>query len=162
MTFGPDSAKGDYGTRVGFAFASSLSAGELVIPMEWGLSLRTASISQPGWFGRDVFTDLQFPVLLHGAPFWKPLEILALWTPSYTLDMVSYSSFAGQVPGAGTLRTRFNMGFGAGLQIDLPAGFRLRSHWVYNLFSPWPASRMTWSDLNIEAALPLAFEKAVP
>ena len=155
--FGRSEKRGDYGTRVGVAFDGSLMAGELRLPMEWGISLRTVSLRTEGWFERDVFTDLQMPFVFHGAPWWRRLEILALWTPGYTLDMVSVSSFAGKVPGTENLRTRFNMGLGAGLQLDLPLGIRLRGNWVYNLFAPYPASRLTWSDWGLETVLPLAW-----
>ena len=157
--FGPENVHGDWGTRIGLGFASALHADDLRIPLEWGLSLRTASIGYDGWFNRDVFTDVQMPLMFHGPLGWKRLEILALWIPGYTLDMSSTSEFAGQLPQTETLRTRFNMGLGAGLQLVLPLGLRLRGHWVYNLFSPFPASRMTWSDFNFEAALPLAWGK---
>jgi hypothetical protein len=73
--------------------------------------------------------------------------------------MVSQSSFAGQVPGGEGLRTRFNMGFGLGLRLVAPNGFALRSHWVYNIFAPYPASRLTWGDLGAELAWPLVFRK---
>src|SRR6266852_1619790 len=84
IPFGPSNAHEDYGTRAGLAFSSSLQAGELRLPMEWGLSLRTASIGFSGWFSHDVFTDLQIPIIFHGAlPWWNRLELMALWTPSY-------------------------------------------------------------------------------
>ena len=163
VPYGPANVSGDYGTRLSLAFSSSLMAGELRIPMEWGVSLRTAVLGFSGWFDRDVFTDLQIPFIFHGAPTpWKRLELLALWTPSYTLDMTSTSSFAGRVSNTRTLRTRFNMGLGAGMQGVLPWGIRLRGHWVYNLFSPYPASRLTWSDLGFEATFPLAWNRKTP
>jgi len=162
IPFGPANAREDYGTRVGLAFASALQAGELRLPMEWGLSLRTTSIGFSGWFNHDVFTDLQIPVIFHGAlPWWNRLELLALWTPSYTLDMVSTSSFAGNVSGIRSLRTRYNMGFGGGMQLSF-LGAGLRACWVYNLFAPLPATRLTFADLSLEATVPFVWKRVVP
>jgi hypothetical protein len=132
--------------------------------MEWGLSGRVAALGFAGGsygFDRDRFTEIQMPFLFHGSPGWNPLEIVAAWIPSYTLDMVSESPLAGKVSYRESLRTRFNMGFGGGLQFRLPLGFALRSFWIYNIFSPYPASRLTWGEWNLEAAVPLAFRKKV-
>jgi hypothetical protein len=160
--FGPSTVHGDYGTRIGLGFSSTVEAGELQLPVEWDLSLRTASLGFTGWFNRDVFSDLQIPIILHGAlPAWKRLEFLALWTPSYTLDMITTSPDAGQVVATQSLRTRFNMGFGGGLQLLLPWGVRLRGFGAYNIFAPLPASNLTFADWVVEATLPL-FWKRVP
>ncbi len=155
--FGP--ADPDFGWRGGLAFHTALPAGELRLPMEWGLSLRTATLHREGWFERDRFTDLQMPLIFHGRLGWKRLEYLALWVPSYTLDMSQISSFAGTISDTKSLRTRFNMALGSGLQLKLPWGVRLRGHWVYNLFSPYPASRMTWGEAEAGLALPLIFRR---
>ncbi len=149
-------AHADYrGGRAGVAVATSLSAGEVKIPLELGLAVSRAGIGFDGLYQRDVFTDLQFPVIFHGSPWGNRLEILAVWIPSYTVEMASVSSTLGYAHLTKGLRTRFNMGFGPGMQLRLPAGIRLRSHWVYDIFSPYPVSRLTFGDWNLEAALPL-------
>ena len=161
--FGPGNSNGDYGTRLGLAFPTSLPVGEMALPLEIGLSLRTATIGFSDWFGRDVFTDLQVPFIFHNAlPFHKRLEILAVWTPGYTLDMISTSELSGNVSATQSLRTRFNMGLGVGLQYLLPWDLSMRGHWVYNLFSPYPASRLTWADLTIDVLVPIVWKKKSP
>ncbi len=161
--FKPSNSHGDYGTRLGLAFPTSLLVGEMTLPLEIGLSLRTATIGFSDWFGRDVFTDLQMPFIFHGSlPFHKRLEILALWTPGYTLDMVSTSRLSGKVAATQSLRTLFNMGLGGGLQYQLPWGLCIRGHWVYNLFSPYPTSRLTWADMSLDILIPLVWKKKSP
>jgi len=156
--FGP--ARMDFGWRGGLSYSTSLPAGELHLPLELGLSVRTVLLRKEGWFEHDRFTDLQMPLLFHNKLFWKRLEYLFLWVPSYTLEMVQISSFAGRISDAPSLRTRVNMGLGSGLQIVLPLGVRIRGYWIYNLFSPWPASRLTWGELEGNLAVPLLFRRS--
>jgi hypothetical protein len=149
-----------YGTRIGLAFPFSLHAGDIDIPAEWGITLRTASLVYSDLFDRLVFTDIQLPVIFHGSPAaWKPVELLGVWTPSYTLDMVSTAPDGSRIPGAKDLRTRYNMGFGAGAQVSVH-GFRLRGYGAYNIFPPFPGSTSRFSDWMLEVAVPLAGKKA--
>jgi hypothetical protein len=149
-------ASAGYGTRIGVSFPFSLHAGDLDLPVEWGVTLRTSSLRFEDVFDRTVFTDLQVPVLFHGAPTaWKPFELLAVWTPAYTLDLVSTAADGRKLPGADDLRTRFNMGFGAGAQVDWH-GFRMRGYGAYNIFPPFAGSEMTFSDWVFEIAIPLS------
>ncbi len=158
QAFGPATIHGNWGSQVGFTFSSTLPAGDVSIPMDWGLTLRSSSFQQPGWYDRDVFTELQCPLLFHPTFFgFKHLEMTGLWVPSYTLDMVATSPIAKSVPLTEALRTRFNMGFGGGLQALLPWGMRLRTHWVYSIFSPYRASRLTRSDVDFDLLFPLAW-----
>jgi hypothetical protein len=152
-------ASAGYGTRIGLSFPFSLHAGDLEIPVEWGMTLRTSSIRFEDVFDRTVFTDLQVPVLFHGAPTsWKPFELLAVWTPSYTLDLVSTASDGRMLAGADDLRTRFNMGFGAGVQVGW-RGIRMRGYGAYNIFPPFAGSETTFSDWVFEIALPLVWSR---
>jgi hypothetical protein len=149
----------DFGWRGGIAFEAALHAGELRLPLEIGVSGRTAVLWYDGLFERDRFTDIQMPFLFHVPVGGKRLEILGLWIPSYTLEMSQISSSSGTISDTKSLRTRFNMGLGTGLQVVLPWGIRLRGHWVYNLFSPYPAAKMTWGEFEGGLALPLLFRK---
>ena len=149
----------DFGWRGGLAYNTSLPAGELHLPLELGFSLRTAVMRHPGLFEQDRFTDMQMPMIFHGRIGWNRLELLALWVPSYTIEMSQISSTAGRISDTKSLRTRVNMGLGSGLQLVLPLGVRLRGHWIYNLFAPYPASRLTWGELEGGIAVPLLFRK---
>jgi hypothetical protein len=153
---------GGSGTRIGLAFPTSLRAGDLDIPVEWGPTLRTASVRFDDRFGRMVFTDIQMPVLFHGAPFaWRPFELIAAWTPFWTLDLVSTDAEGNRIAGGGDLRTRFNMGFGGGAQFSA-RGFRLRSYAAYNIFPAFAGSTFKTSDWILEVAIPLARRKSAP
>ncbi|HAO99268.1 MAG TPA: hypothetical protein DCQ83_04415 [Fibrobacteres bacterium] len=146
---------GDYGFRGGVGYLGSIPAGELVLPVEVDLIYRRISLGFTDEFDKATFTDLQMPVIFH-APFssWRWLEAMAIWAPSYTLGMVSESPDAGKITYTDALRTRFNMGFGGGLQASF-FGAGLRSYWVYDIFSPFPASRLTFADWGVEITVPL-------
>jgi hypothetical protein len=154
----PESAPGVHGgggMRGGFTLPATLPAGTLRIPLEWGFSLRTASLRFEDTFDRAVFTDLQFPVLVHGDLFgWKYVEPLAIWTPSYTLDMTTTGPDGDKISNTDGLRTRFNMGFGGGLQA-VYRGFRLRAYGAYNILPPITGADLTYTDWVLEIAIPL-------
>jgi hypothetical protein len=150
------------GMRAGFTMPAALPAGNLLIPMEWGFSLRTASLRFQDTFGRAVFTDFQVPILVHGDLFgWNLMEPLAIWTPAYTLDMVSRNADGEEISNTGGLRTRFNMGFGGGLQ-GVYRGFRLRAYGAHNIFPPIAGARLTYTDWVIEAVVPLFWKRESP
>ena len=147
------------GFRGGFTLPATLPAGTWRIPVEWGFSLRTATLRFSDSFDRAVFTDFQIPLLVHGDLFgWKYLEPLAIWTPSYTLDMTFSNAAGDEIPGTDGLRTRFNMGFGGGLQ-GVYRGFRLRAYGAYNIFPPIAGADMTCTDWVVEAAVPLFWNR---
>jgi hypothetical protein len=147
------------GVRGGFSLPATLPAGSWRIPLEWGVSLRTADLRFPDSFDRARFIDFQAPLLVHGDPFgWKYLEPIALWTPGYTLDMTTTNAAGDEISHTDGLRTRFNMGFGGGLQA-VYRGFRLRAHGVYNLFPPIAGAPLTYSDWTLEAAVPLFWKR---
>ena len=86
------------GFRGGFTLPATLPAGTLLIPMEWGFSLSTASLRFEDSFDRIVFTDLEIPILFHGDLFGlKYLEPLAIWTPAYTLDAASKGTDGSEI-----------------------------------------------------------------
>ena len=150
------------GFRGGFTLHSNLPAGTLLIPMEWGFALRTASLRFEDSFDRVVFTDLEVPILFHGDLFGlKYVEPLAIWTPSYTLDMVSKGPDGAEISNTDGLRTRFNMGFGGGVQA-VYRGFRLRAYAAYNIFPPITGAEMTYTDWVLEAAIPLFWKRGNP
>jgi hypothetical protein len=150
------------GMRGGFSLSTALPAGTLVIPMEWGFSLRTASLRFDDSFDRLVFTDIQMPVLFHGDLFgWKYLEPLVMWTPAYTLDAVSKGPDGTKISNTDGLRTRFNMGFGGGVQA-VYRGFRVRAFGSYNIFPPIAGAEMTTTDWVLEAAVPLFWKRGNP
>jgi hypothetical protein len=154
---------GGSGHRAGLTISGSLSAGELALPVEAGVAMRASTLRFDDGFGRMEFFDLEFPVLFHGAPWsrWPRLELLAAWVPGYTLDAVSVDPDGTEIPYTEALRTRFNMGFGSGAQVSM-FGARLRGHWVYHIFAPFPGSRLTFSDWTVEASVPLLRRRAVP
>jgi hypothetical protein len=147
------------GFRGGFTLPANLPAGTLLIPMEWGFTLRTASLRFDDSFDRMVFTDLQIPILFHGDLFgWKYLEPLAIWTPAYTVDLASKAPGGEEISNTDALRTRINMGFGGGLQA-VYRGFRLRAYGSYNIFPPIAGADMTYTDWVLEAAVPLFWKR---
>lgn len=150
------------GIRAGLALPATLPAGTLLIPLEWGFTLRTASLHFEDNFDRLVFTDLQIPILFHGDLFgWKYVEPLAIWTPAYTLDLVSKGPGHEEIAYTEGLRTRFNMGFGGGLQA-VYYGFRLRAYGAYNIFPPIAGADMTYTDWVLEVAVPLLWKRGNP
>src|SRR6187402_448644 len=53
--------RGGGGFRGGFTLPATLPAGTLLIPLEWGVSLRTASLRFEDSFDRIVFTEFEIP-----------------------------------------------------------------------------------------------------
>ncbi len=135
------------------------------IPLDVGLAWRRDRLAYDGWYGQDVFTQVELPLLFHGNPFadggiWDRLEGVASASLGYTWAMTVTGGDGPDLDGSASLRTRWNLEYGLGLQIRLAWGTALRAVYGFRQLAPYAGSPADWNALRCEASLPLLWKRA--
>lgn len=135
------------------------------IPVDVGLAWRRDRLAYDGWYGRDVFTLVEMPLLFHGNPFadggfGDRLEGVASASLGYTWAMTVTGGAGPDLDGSASLRTRWNLEYGLGLQIRLAWGTTLRAVYGFRQLAPYAGSSADWNALRCEASLPFLWKRA--